>query len=178
MILKQAEQLATSIRGKQRDTIRDLVAKVAVQSHEISVELSVMALCTTLAVEASAGTQPSILLNSPVRLTRTGRAIRLVQRDGRLVSQGRPDPGLVELLRKGRSWWQQLQTGTIDIATIARDEKVNDSWVSRLVRLNFLAPPIVEAILAGTHPASVSATSLRTASLPVDWDEQMALFGM
>lgn len=66
----------------------------------------------------------------------------------------------------------------IDIASIAREEKVNDSWVSRLVRLNFLAPAIVEAILAGTQPASVSATSLRTASLPIDWDEQIVLFGM
>jgi len=178
MILKQAEQLVASIRGKQRDTIRDLVAKVTVQPHEISVELSVTALGTALAVEHPADTQTSIPLTSPVRLTRTGRAIRLVQRDGRLVSQAKPDPGLVELLRKGRSWWQQLQTGTIDIATIAREEKVNDSWVSRLVRLNFLAPAIVEAILAGTQPASVTATALRTANLPIDWNEQIALFGM
>ena len=178
MILKQAEQLATSIRGKQRDTIRDLVAKVTVQPHEISVQLSVTALGRALAVEHPADTQTSIPLTSPVRLTRTGPAIRLVQRDGRPVSQGRPDPGLVELLRKGRGWWQQLQTGTIDIATIARDEKANNSWVSRLVRLNFLAPAIVEAILAGTHPASVSASSLRTANLPIDWNEQIALFGM
>lgn len=178
MILKQAEQLVASIRGKQRDTIRDLVAKVTVQPREISVELSVTALGTALAVEHPADTQTSIPLTSPVRLTRTGRAIRLVQRDGRLVSQAKPDPGLVELLRKGRSWWQQLQTGTIDIATIAREEKVNDSWVSRLVRLNFLAPAIVEAILAGTQPASVTATALRTANLPIDWNEQIALFGM
>lgn len=178
MILKLAEQLVASIRGKQRDTIRDLVAKVTVQPHEISVELSVTALGTALAVEHPADTQTSIPLSSPVRLTRTGRAIRLVQRDGRPVSQGRPDPGLIELLRKGRSWWQLLQTGTIDIATIAREEKVNDSWVSRLVRLNFLAPAIVEAILTGTQSASVSATSLRTANLPIDWNEQIALFGM
>ncbi|MGE4323891.1 MAG: recombinase family protein [Sphingobium sp.] len=178
MILKKAGQLVASIRSKQRDTIRDLVAKVAVQPHEISVELSVTALCTACGVEHPADTQTWIPLTSPVRLTRTGRAIRLVQRDGRPVSQGRPDPGLIELLRKGRGWWQQLQTGTIDIATIARDEQVNDSWVSRLVRLNFLAPAIVEAILAGTQPASVTATSLRTANLPIDWNEQITLFGM
>lgn len=179
MILKKAEQLAASVRSKQRATIRDLVAKVTVQPHEISVELSVTALCAALAVGGHpADTQTSILFTSPVRLTRTGRAIRLVQHDGRPVSQGKPDPGLVELLCKARNWWQQLQTGTVDIATIARDEKVNDSWVSRIVRLNFLAPAIVEAILAGTQPASVTATSLRTTNLPIDWDEQIALFVM
>lgn len=178
MILKQAEQLAASFRRKQRDVISDLVGKVVVHPHEILVDLSATALCKALAGEHPAGTPTSIPLSSPVRLTRTGRAIRLVQRDGRPVSQGRPDPGLVELLRKARNWWQLLQTGTIDIATIAHQEAVNDSWVSRIVRLNFLAPTIVEAILAGTQPASVSATSLRTASLPIDWDEQIALFGM
>jgi hypothetical protein len=178
MILKKAEQLATFVRSKQRATIRDLVAKVAVQPHELTVELSVTALSAALVVEHPAGAQTSIPLRSPVCLTRTGRAIRLVQRDGRPVSQAKPDPGLIELLRKGRGWWKLLQTGTIDIATIARDEKVNDSWVSRLVRLNFLAPAIVEAILAGTQPSSVSATSFRTANLPIDWNEQIALFGM
>lgn len=40
MILKQAEQLATFVRSKQRTTIRDLVAKVAVQPHGLTVELS------------------------------------------------------------------------------------------------------------------------------------------
>ena len=85
---------------------------------------------------------------------------------------------IIELLRKGKGWWQQLQSGQIDIATIAREEKVNDSWVSRLVRLNFLAPPLVEAILAGTQPASISAASLRTADLPIDWKEQLAMFGI
>ncbi|MFD0850182.1 recombinase family protein [Sphingosinicella xenopeptidilytica] len=178
MILKKAEQLATFVRSKQRAAIRDLVAKVAVQPHELTVELSVTALSAALVVEHPAGAQTSIPLRSPVCLTRTGRAIRLVQRDGRPVSQAKPDPGLIELLRKGRGWWKLLQTGAIDIATIARDEKVNDSWVSRLVRLNFLAPAIVEAILAGTQPSSVSATSLRTANLPIDWNEQIALFGM
>ena len=91
---------------------------------------------------------------------------------------GKPDPGLIELLRKGRGWWQQLQTGTIDIATIAREEQVNDSWVSRLVRLNFLAPALVESVVAGTQPTTLTAASLRTAELPIDWNEQIALFGI
>lgn len=140
--------------------------------------MSATALCKALVGEHPAGIPTSIPLSSPLRLTRTGRAIRLVQCDGRPFTQGKPDPGLVELLCKARNWWQQLQTGTIDIATIARDEQVNDSWVSRIVRLNFLAPAIVEAILAGAQPASVGATSLRTANLPIDWDEQVAMFGM
>src|SRR5690606_10231846 len=35
MILKKAEQLAASVRRKQRDVISDLVGKVVVHTHEI-----------------------------------------------------------------------------------------------------------------------------------------------
>ncbi|SCW76456.1 hypothetical protein SAMN02927924_02699 [Sphingobium faniae] len=157
--------------------ISDLVSKVVVHPHELAIRLSVAALCKACTIDP-ANRQNSISPTAPVRLTRTGLALRLIQRDGRPVTQGQPDPGLIALLRKARNWWQQLQTGTINIATIAHEEKVNDSWISHIVRLNFLAPTIVEAILAGTQPASVSATSLRTASLPIDWDEQIVMFGM
>lgn len=69
-----------------------------------------------------------------------------------------PDSALVKLLVLARRWWARLATAEIDIATLARAEGVNDPWVSRVVRLNFLAPQIVDAILAGTQPATLNAT--------------------
>lgn len=69
-----------------------------------------------------------------------------------------PDSALVKLLVLARRWWARLATAEIDIATLARAEGVNDSWVSWVVRLNFLAPQIVDAILAGTQPATLNAT--------------------
>jgi site-specific DNA recombinase len=134
------------------------VAKVTADPRAITIELCLGALCDALGIKPASDTQGTIVLTSPVRLTRTGRTIQLVQRNGRAVTSGTPDPGVFELLRKGRGWWLKLQSGTIDIATIAREEQINDSWVSRLVRLNFLAPALVESILAGTQPASRSAS--------------------
>lgn len=151
---------------------------VIVEPQAISIELSLSVLCDALGIGTAAANLEPVHLTLPVRLIRSGRDVRLIQRDGRAVTAGSPDPGLVELLRKGRAWWVQLQTGTIDIATIARKEQVNDSWVSRVVRLNFLAKALVEAILAGTQPAILTATSLRTADLPIAWNDQMAMFGI
>ncbi|MFN4112525.1 MAG: hypothetical protein ACK4GD_01130 [Sphingomonadaceae bacterium] len=85
---------------------------------------------------------------------------------------------VVALLQRARTWWDRLAQGNIDIAAIAREDQVNDSWVSRVVRLNFLAPPIVQAILNGTQPVSVTAASLRSADIPDAWDEHLAYFGM
>jgi len=175
-VMSNAAKLARSVRRRKREPIRSLVETVTAGRHAIGIIVLVPVLCKALGIEPASAAHATIALTSPVRLTRTGRALKLVQRNGRAATSGTPDAGLIELLKKGRGWWLQLQDGRTDIATIARTETVNDSWVSRLVRLNFLAPQLIEAILAGTQPASVNAASLRSADLPVAWDEQIAMF--
>ncbi|WP_232468903.1 recombinase family protein [Croceicoccus marinus] len=175
-MLATANTTATLIRRRHHKTIRSLIAAVTIAARQVSITISVPALCTALGVDTNPTAKVEVELTEPMRLTRTGRALKLVQRDGRTITQGEPDQGLIELLTKARNWWTQLQDGRTDIATIARSEKINDSWVSRIVRLNFLAPQLTEAILAGTQPTSVNAISLRSAELPIDWDEQLAMF--
>ncbi|WP_217906810.1 DNA methyltransferase [Qipengyuania atrilutea] len=109
---------------------------------------------------------------------RSGRALRLFHADGKPAVLATADPGLVQLLVRAREWWARLSIGKTDIATIAREEKINDSWISRVVRLNFLAPAIVDAILSGSQPVTVTAATLRAADLPTGWDEQLAYFNM
>jgi len=52
-----------------------------------------------------------------------------------------------------------------------------EQFVSRTVRLAFLSPKIVEAILAGTQPAHLSAQKLRNTELPLSWTDQHELLG-
>lgn len=177
-ILATANNTATLIRRRHHKTIRSLIAAVTIAARQVSITIPVPALCKALGVDTNPTAKAEVELIEPRRLTRTGRALKLVQRDGRTITRGEPDQGLIELLTKARNWWMQLQDGRTDIATIARSEKVNDSWVSRIVRLNFLAPQLTEAVLAGTQPAPVNAISLRSADLPIDWDEQIAMFGL
>jgi hypothetical protein len=50
---------------------------------------------------------------------------------------------------------------------------VTRSYVSRVVRLNFLAPGIMDAILAGKQPAYLSAKALLAMpSVAANWAEQ------
>jgi hypothetical protein len=48
---------------------------------------------------------------------------------------------------------------------------------SRLIRLNYLAPDIVTAILDGTQPATLNRDALLKANLPMDWSLQRKLLG-
>jgi hypothetical protein len=65
-----------------------------------------------------------------------------------------------------------LENGTrATIAEIANAEKINESYVGRVLRLTLLAPDIVEAILGGRQPADVTLAVLMK-PFAVEWTEQ------
>jgi hypothetical protein len=55
------------------------------------------------------------------------------------------------------------------IGELAAAEKINSSYVSRLLRLTLLAPDIVEAILDGRQPEGITLPGLME-PFPVEWD--------
>jgi hypothetical protein len=59
--------------------------------------------------------------------------------------------------------------GTID--ELAAAEKINSSYVSRLLRLTLLAPDIVEAILDGRQPDELALPRLMEL-FPTEWTTQ------
>ena len=59
--------------------------------------------------------------------------------------------------------------GTIE--ELAAAEKINSSYVSRVLRMTLLAPDIVEAILDGHQPHELTLAVLMR-PLPLGWGEQ------
>jgi hypothetical protein len=65
-----------------------------------------------------------------------------------------------------------LEKGThATIAEIAAAEKINESYVGRVLRLTLLAPDIVEAILGGRQPAEMTLARLMQ-PFAVEWKER------
>jgi len=60
---------------------------------------------------------------------------------------------------------------------IARKEGLPPTTVNELLRLTRLAPSVVQAILAGQQPRTLSLIWLKNHELPWSWDEQEVLFG-
>jgi hypothetical protein len=62
-------------------------------------------------------------------------------------------------------------------AELAKAEKVNDSYLSRILRLTLVAPNIIEAILTGRQPSTLQLDDLLK-PLPAMWARQNSeLFG-
>ena len=108
-----------------------------------------------------------------VREQRGGR--KLVLTPGGVISRGpaAADTTLVKALARAFRWRKMLETGRYaTIGEIAAAEKINDSFVSRLLRLTLFAPVVVETILDGQQPAGMTLPGLME-SFPVEWEEQV-----
>jgi hypothetical protein len=76
-----------------------------------------------------------------------------------------------------KCWRRLLEEGEVlSIAELAKAEKINDSYLSRVLRLTLLAPDIIEAILDGRHPKGVKLTDLLK-PFPMEWHRQREKFG-
>ena len=107
-----------------------------------------------------------------VRKPRGGR--KLILTPGGMAPRGASaaDTTLVKALARAFRWRKILETGrygTID--ELAAAERINSSYVLRMLRLTLLAPDIVEAILDGSHPEKVTLPGLME-PFPVEWEVQ------
>jgi hypothetical protein len=82
---------------------------------------------------------------------------------------------MVKALARAFRWRKLLETGVYGtIAEIAAAEKINSSYVSRILRLTLLAPDIVEAIVNGRHPPELTLANVMK-PFPARWDQQVSV---
>jgi hypothetical protein len=84
----------------------------------------------------------------------------------------RVDTALIKAVVRAHRWRHMLESGEYaSSAQLAKVEKVNDSYVSRILRLTLIAPSIIEAILAGRQPSTLQLDDLLK-PLPLAWADQ------
>lgn len=153
-----------------------IVSRITIRTDRIDIELALAGISKLFGVPASHHSQQTFTQSASVRLTRTGHAVRLVHHNGAAALK-QAEPSLVRLILKARHWWNELAKGEITIQYLALREGVSASYITRVVRLAFLAPEIVEAILTGTMRAGIDGvTMLRTGAVSNNWDKQRATF--
>jgi hypothetical protein len=91
---------------------------------------------------------------------------------GVLALERRQDITLIKAVARAFRWRRMLESGRFaTLAELAAAEKINASYVSRILRLTLLAPDIVEAILAGRQPEGMMLPGLID-GVAVEWQGQ------
>jgi hypothetical protein len=118
----------------------------------------------------------TVTVRIPISIRRHGGRKLVLAPDGTpdigAVLSRRVDNAMVKAVARAFRWREMLEDGTYaTIREIAVANKINESYVGRVLRLTLLAPDIVEAILSGRQPADMQLATLMK-PLPVDWSGQ------
>lgn len=87
-----------------------------------------------------------------------------------------PDPALTMAVARAHLWSEQPLSGKAKSVSELAQSSRRARYLARIVRLGFLAPDIVEAILDGKSPVGLTLEQLRK-PVSLDWDQQRQLLG-
>jgi hypothetical protein len=170
--------LASGTRHELRELIAALVARIEVRPEQVGIQLRPNALLH-LAHLSDEVVKPAadVGLVVPVRMFRRAREVRLAIAPEAQVDAPAKDPALIKLVTQAWAARQALFSGTgASLKEAAAAQGYEPGYFTVLVKLGFLCPAILAAILNGTHPVDLTRQRLaRVRNLPIQWDAQLTL---
>ena len=179
-----AEWLADAGPSAQRASLLGILDRIEVRPERLAILVRAGALARRIqqggggpgAQGASSDREDTFSLEVSFQVRRCGAEMKLV-----LTGGGRspvaPDPKLIGAIASAHAWYEELRDGAVgSVGELAKRVGCDRADVGRTIRLAFLAPDIVEAILSGRQPADLTLTRLkRLGDLPLSWSEQREL---
>jgi site-specific DNA recombinase len=84
---------------------------------------------------------------------------------------------LIKALARAHHWYEKVIQGRApDMRSLAREAGLTERYVGKVFRCAFLAPDIVEAVLAGRQPQDLNFDKL-CQDIPLSWAEQRNRLG-
>jgi hypothetical protein len=84
----------------------------------------------------------------------------------------RVDATLIKAIVRGHRWLEMLESGRYaTIRELASAERINESYLGRVLRLTLLSPDIIETILSGKQVGGLELAGF-SKPFPVEWEKQ------
>lgn len=182
-LLVNAKDLAAQIKTASPRDVRTLLLrldiKVVVEEEQVHIDVPRRALRASLDVEAGPDPTEHLRFTAPIQRTRRGNEVRwIVRSENDDVAATVIDQSLIRLLARGRQWYDELTSGHVSsMRAIAVREKLSERYVSRALQGSLIDPALIERVLEGRQPATLTIGRLRHL-LPSSWDEQRRALGI
>lgn len=183
-ILASGKALANKLNRSKHHSLRPLLSKlidrIVVEQERVSIHLSPEGLSEYFPIDrADHRNEPEPLcITAPINIRRRGQEMKILL-GGKAQPFSKPDEALILLIARAALLKEQLQTKEIvSISEFAEVNGMHHSDAKKLVPLGYLAPSIIEDILAGRQPVDLTAGDLhRLPKLPLCWSEQRSRLG-
>jgi hypothetical protein len=161
--------------AETRTLVRDAVERVVIQSGQVQI---IRKPAKTSSIPASdEDNDPPQVHIEPLPAPRPRARKEILIPGGRDFLPRRLNHALVLAIARAKSWMRDLRGGKYaDTSEIARRFQFSDAHVRRILRCGYLAPDIIEAIVEGRQPRSLTVKRLLQ-GIPCVWADQRAAFG-
>jgi site-specific DNA recombinase len=161
------------------ELVRALIQHVTVAEDRVDLSIGRSQLAQALGSDsaAQARVSPPVVVSIAAQLQRSGKGKRIVI-DG--DSRREVNEGLVRLLQETFAVSDMLHSGSSEtLNALTRRLGKSKGHLTWLMRLTYLSPEIVVAVLTGGQPAALTPRQLlrRSRDLPHDWAEQKRHLG-
>lgn len=144
---------ATMSPTQRKQQVRAAVDRVVVRRSEVEI-----------------GFATGDVITLPVRLALRARGKTITPLESRHAKGGTPDRALVRAIARTSRWRELLESGEARTPyDLARLEQCRVSYVQRHLRLAFLSPRLIEAILEGRQPAWCVLSELLDQAEQLSW---------
>ena len=115
-----------------------------------------------------------------MKIRKRGGAAMMIVPQGQVAQKNSFDEKLINAFAKAYQWKTTIEdeeNDTNSLADIARLEDISTPHVTKIYRLNFISPKIVEAIINGTAPRDLRLIDILAKKAPEIWQEQEEMWG-
>lgn len=182
--IAKADLLAAQLRSSgpriKADILEQIVAQVELQEGSIAIRLEAKGLGTAIGIAIADEANEYLEIHMLAVRVRRGHQIRLIipGSDSAAKSPPKRDETLVCLVAEALAARKLVEANPgSPISNIARLEGKCRTRLGNLVKLSCMAPDIVQAIIEGKQPATLSARSLSNCELPLSWKDQRIALG-
>ncbi len=75
------------------------------------------------------------------------------------------------------AWQEKMKKENIILEELAKQEGLSREFVGKTLRLTYLAPDIITAIIDGVYPKTLSLAKILNSAIPILWSEQRIKYG-
>jgi hypothetical protein len=161
---KRLEQL--DIKG-----ILDLIKRVDLSETTARIELDIDKVSSLIQTEISKLDLEHLRIDEPVTLRKRTNGTKLTW----VGYKGKPNHALIRAIVTAQAWVEEIKAGR-SVSDIMQAHNIPEGMIWKRIRLAFLSPKILQAIVDGTSDRDLTIKMLTRHDLPLDWSEQQALF--
>jgi site-specific DNA recombinase len=172
--LIKSHEVATALRALEQlsmEQVLGLIAHVDLSAAVLIIKLNHEALVNHLSINQDDLDHEYLSFEQPVTFQRRSNGTKMVW----ATYKSEPNHALIRAIVQARSWVEKLKAGK-SVTDITASEGISEGRLSKRIRLAFLSPKLVTAILDGTTGQELTIKKLSSKDIPLNWEEQHVRF--